>query len=343
LLQRDSLRTFANSQTLITFRSIQSQSGVFGYCFNSVQRQPFNIEAIEVVLGEEKLRVADINPNFSKVIEKTGIPYVYRSRVDATELAVLAASQLLNNHSVALDQIRCLIVVSQSPRLLLPGISSEVHSRMKLPSNCISLDVSQGCSGFVQGLLIANSFLESDSKALLICTDTYRSKLDVDDRSTSSIFSDGASASLISSDPLMRIDSEAHYSEGSGARFLFQSIDHSTNGGFLYMAGSDVYVFTKRVVERQVRSVVQAANREPSEIDCVYPHQASLMVLNSLQQALADFRQVRNSVRTYGNLVSSSIPTLLREDLETWRSQRSVLVGFGVGLSCSTVLLSPYE
>lgn len=308
-----------------------------------MQRLPFNIEAIEVVLGEDKLSVADLNPNFQKVIEKTGIPFVFKSRVDATELAVIAAGQLIQNHSVSVDQIRCIIVVSQSPRFFLPGISSAVHSRLKLPSNCISLDLCQGCSGFVQGLLIANSFLERNSKVLLICTDTYRSKLNVDDRATSSVFSDGASASLITSEPIMRIDGEAHYSEGSGSKYLFHSIDNSSNGGFLYMAGSDVYVFTKRVVERQIRSVVQTANLVPADIDCVYPHQASLIVLKDLQQALCDFRLVRNSVGDYGNLVSSSIPMLLRENLADLRTQVSVLTGFGVGLSCSTLLVSPNE
>jgi len=308
-----------------------------------MQRHPFNIEAIEVVLGEDKLSVADLNPSFQKVIEKTGIPFVFRSRVDATELAVLATHRLIQNHSVSVDQISCLIVVSQSPRFFLPGISSEVHSRIKLPTNCISLDLSQGCSGFVQGLLIANSFLERNSKVLLICADTYRSKLNVDDRATSSIFSDGASASLITSEPIMRIDGEAHYSEGSGSRYLFQSIDDSSNGGFLYMAGSDVYVFTKRVVEKQIRSVVRAANRAPVDIDCVYPHQASLMVLKDLQLALSDFRKVRNSVGDYGNLVSSSIPRLLLDNLALWRAETSILTGFGVGLSCSTLLVSPNE
>jgi len=70
-----------------------------------MQRHPFNIEAIEVVLGEDKLSVADLNPSFQKVIEKTGIPFVFRSRVDATELAVLATHRLIQNHSVSVDQI----------------------------------------------------------------------------------------------------------------------------------------------------------------------------------------------------------------------------------------------
>lgn len=308
-----------------------------------MNRRPFDIRAIEVVLGDERIEVADLNPEFSKVVEKTGIKSVFRSTRDAVDLAISAAKQLIDGHVIRRDEIKGLIVVSQSPRYFLPGISSLVHSEMKLPSSCISIDISQGCSGFVQALVVANGFIDRGSSVLLICTDTYRAKLNVNDRSTSTIFSDAASAALISADPNIRILHEEHYSEGSGYKYLFQKADDRENNGHLYMAGSDVFIFTKRVVARQIRNVIRHSGLVPAEIDCVYPHQASLLVLKELRNSLGDFSKVCISVGDYGNLVSSSIPMLLRDQLAALRTQRSVLTGFGVGLSCSTVLLGPNE
>jgi 3-oxoacyl-[acyl-carrier-protein] synthase-3 len=105
------------------------------------------------------------------------------------------------------------------------------------------------------------------------------------------------------------------------------------------MAGSDVYIFTKRIVESQIRSTVAKAGLMPSDIRVVFPHQASRLVLNELLGKLHDFREVIIDVEHTGNLVSSSIPHLLTRRLDDLYRGINVLTGFGVGLSSSTVVL----
>ena len=303
-------------------------------------RHPFNIKAISSVLGAEKIHVRDVYPNFISVVERTGIQIVHRSHVDATELAIASSKKLLNENEVSLDRIGAIITVTQSPRYSLPGVSSLLHQELSLSSDCITFDISQGCAGFVQGLLIANGFLGRSRDVLLVCTDTYRQKLRNLDRSTVTVFSDGSTASLITSEPCIEVRAEEHYSEGSGNRFLYQSTTTSENEGFLHMSGSDVFVFAKRIVEKQIRDAVLYAGLTPSQVDLVVPHQASLLVLKELQRKLTDFGEFVIEIADTGNLVSSSIPYVLQNRLEELRTKKSVLSGFGVGLSCSTVVLS---
>jgi len=302
-------------------------------------RRPFEIVKVVGCLGDRALRVRDHYPEFEKVLAKTGIETVYSASVDAAELAGRAASNLLDQTTINRNAITALLVVSQSPRYFLPGISSLVHAEIGLSSSCIAFDINQGCSGFVQGLIVANSFVEHGQYVLLVCTDTYRQKTRPGDRSTQTVFSDGATATLISAEPKVMIAAEEHFSDGSGRRHLYQKVDESENDGFLHMAGSDVYVFTKRIVESQIRSAVAKAGLLPSDIQSVFPHQASRLVLNELSAKLHDFREVVVDVEHTGNLVSSSIPYLLTRRLDDLYQGANVLTGFGVGLSASTVVL----
>lgn len=303
-------------------------------------RRPFNIQAITSALGSEKISIRSTYPDFSSVIEKTGIESVRASEVDATELAIAASKNLLSENVSDRELIGAVVVVTQSPSYFLPGISSVVHHELNLRKDCITFDVSQGCAGFVHGLIIANGFLNDQSNVLLICTDTYRRKISQKDRATVSVFSDGATACLLTGEAKIKILAEEHYSEGSGRRFLYQRTDSSENSGFLHMSGSDVFVFAKRVVEKQIRSVVRVANLTPADVDLVVPHQASLLVLSELARKLTDFSEFVIDVQDTGNLVSSSIPFILQNRLQSLRTGTTVLSGFGVGLSSSSVVLS---
>lgn len=302
-------------------------------------RNTFDIVKVVSCLGEQSISVRNHYPEFEKVLAKTGIETVHSADVDAAELACRAARELLDQTEIDPQTVSAVLVVSQSPRYFLPGISSLVHAELGLSSNCITFDLNQGCSGFVQGLIVANGFVAQGRYVLLICTDTYRQKTRIGDRSTQAVFSDGATATLISAEPRIEIAAEEHFSDGSGRRHLFQRIDASENDGYLQMSGSDVYVFTKRVVEAQIRSAVAKAELSPSDIKVVFPHQASRLVLDELSAKLRDFREVVVDVEQTGNLVSSSIPYLLARRLDDLHSGTNVLAGFGVGLSASTVVL----
>lgn len=302
---------------------------------------PFSIEGIGVALGENKLLIRESFPEFVSVIERTGIESVYSTDGSALDLAVNALEHLKSKNPELVQKARVLILVTQSPEYLLPATAFELHKRADLRPDMLVFDINQGCSGFIHGMLVATSMASMFENVLLVCADAYRKKLRLNDRSTQTVFSDGATATLITSRPSLRIGASENFSDGSGIAHLFQGNDATLNEGYLHMSGSDVWLFTKRVVEKQIRSTVMKAGLEISDIDDIYLHQASKLVLDGLKEKLADARSIPTNISDYGNTVSSTIPLLLSSRIETFNRSTSVLCGFGVGLSSSCIVTSP--
>jgi 3-oxoacyl-[acyl-carrier-protein] synthase-3 len=296
----------------------------------------FSINSIGVQFGEKKVSLKSRYCDDERLLSKTGIEYVFESSEDAAILGTKAAEKILGKDR---DEIRVLIVVSQSQTRLLPGISYEIHRNLGLPSECLCLDLVQGCAGFVQGLILASKLVSPSRKVLLICADTYRNKIRPGDRSADAIFSDAASATLISSSRIVSIIGDLHFSDGNGIKHLHQPMDELGNKNFLHMSGSDVFLFTKRIVESQVRSLLATLNIKEEEVDLFIPHQASKLVISELAFKFRSVKKFINSVGVAGNTVSSSIPIALEENLNLLREGTTVLTGFGVGLACSTVVL----
>lgn len=301
----------------------------------------FSIKGIGSALGDTPIEVASISEDFQKAIAKTGISTVFESSVSAYELALKACSDLQNRIGQSLEHVDVILFVSQSPVESLPASACRIQHSLGLDNNCLAFDIGQGCSGFVQGLYLADRLLTESRTVLLICADTYRNKLDRLDRSTSTIFSDAATAILITSEPELAIAASTHITDGSGADLLFHSFDSKKNSGNLHMSGSDVLLFTKRVVFKQTLDTLEKAGIRLVDVANVVTHQASKLVLDELERRFGDDVNFVQDLERYGNTVSSSIPLLLQERLSILKQGPTVLSGFGVGLSSSCIVLYP--
>jgi 3-oxoacyl-[acyl-carrier-protein] synthase-3 len=204
----------------------------------------------------------------------------------------------------------------------------------------LAFDIGQGCSGFVQALYLASKLIVDFDHVLIVCCDTYRAKLDQMDRSTSTLFSDAATAVLISRGGSMRVVGHSHITDGSGASMLYHSRSSSRNNGRLFMSGSDVLLFTKRVVFRQAEETISRAGKKIEDVDNVVVHQASKLVLDELERRFGSEIHFPRNIEKYGNTVSSSIPLLIEDKLEMINAETTIMCGFGVGLSSSCLLLT---
>jgi len=302
----------------------------------------FRFEDIAVVLGEQRIDVASLFPESSALVEKTGIPVVWESSRSAYAMALEASASVLSRRPVVSDsQIELILYVTQSPMHELPSHACMLQSDLGLERELLALDINQGCSGFVQALVLALNTLSEAGSALLVTTDTYRRKLDANDRSTSAIFSDGAAATLITRrKPSHRIVSQLHFTDGSGAKHLHHFGRES--GDRLVMNGREVFLWTHRVVLPQVLAAVQTLPAQKSGAALAFLHQASSLVLNNLSPGLTSSGfVVHRNLQSVGNTVSSSIPILMSEYLSELPGKFLVLAGFGVGLSASAVAIAP--
>ena len=296
----------------------------------------FSIAEIQYEIGENEIDLIRDFPEHEAVLQKTGMPRLYRSDRSVEILATAAAEKLLSLHHEYRSEVGCLIVVSQSSDYHLPSIACSVHQNLGLSPSAMSFDINQGCSGFVQALCVAVSLLESHPCILIVTADKYREKLRAGDRSTESVFSDAAAATLIRRGGLLSITYQSHLTDGSGRRFLVQRI-----GDSLSMSGADVFVWTRSKVLRQIQSAIASESSIARRPQSIYLHQASQLVIDSIRAQLPTDIVVPIDVSRYGNTVSSSIPILLSNELAGFKQNRcSLLAGFGVGLSSSVVSIS---
>jgi 3-oxoacyl-[acyl-carrier-protein] synthase-3 len=236
------------------------------------------------------------------------------------------------------DDIDFLIVCTQNPDGHgLPNMSSALHAALKLPAACACFDVSLGCSGYVYSIGIAKAFMEANGlkRGLVVTSDPYSRIIAPNDRNTAILFGDGATATLMSETPVWKIGASKFGTNGA----LAGNIAVQDNGE-LYMNGRQVFAFTAKVVPGLVADTLKANKLELEDVDLFLMHQGSRYIVDELRRRLnIDADHMPFMAGETGNLVSSSIPTMLSDPL--LESKSSVLIaGFGVGLSWAATHLS---
>lgn len=308
----------------------------------------------EMIEGVDVLKHDNPDWDMPKILDKTGIykRYISARGETAVDLAFEAGKKLIANTSEH-EEIDLLILVTQSPDYVLTTSACILQNRLGLPINCMAFDVNLGCSGFVYALSIASGLIESGvaHKSLILCSDTYSKYIEKNDRTCRPLFSDGAAAVLIERSDADCIGPSEFGTDGaghaslivrrSGAKDADQISDQCR--GSLYMHGSDVFMFTMRVVPSCVTKLLNHAGITLEHIDLIVFHQASKLVIENLIRTMAlNKNKVFTNFDNIGNTVSASIPIALKDAETQGRLKEGdtvLLVGFGVGLSWGATLI----
>jgi len=246
----------------------------------------------------------------------------------------------------------------------MPSNAFLIHNHFEFENRVWAFDYNLACSGYIYGLAIARGMISTNmaKKILLINADTYSKYINVNDRSTSVLFGDGAAISIISTtsdDGVLDIalasagkEFNSFYIPGGGCRIPKDNnskiieTDKSGNERTLeniHMNGFAVWKFISKMVPDQIEDILLKNNLKIDDIDLFVFHQASMLTLNSLIKVLKiDRNKVFFNLEKIGNTVSASIPIAYRdaELANKLRKGNTVLLsGFGVGLSWGSIIL----
>ena len=320
------------------------------------------------ILTNEELAEQFGDWHASQIFLKTGVAVRHVTARDecASDLAVSAAQKLFETGACAVNEIDFLILVTQMPDYFMPTTACLVQDRLGLRTSCGAIDINLGCSGYIYGLAMAKSLVEAGTcrNVLLITSDTYTKWINPKDRSTRTLFGDGAAATFVTG-----IDSEPELigpfvlgSDGSGVKDIVvpaggfrrpitpeTSVENQDETGSwrsqenLYMNGGEVLAFTLRTVPPVIDELLQKSGLTLDEIDLVIPHQANKFMLDRLRAKLKiPAEKYWVNMKDSGNTVSATIPIAI----QSARSQgllkcgdRALLAGFGVGYSWGATLV----
>lgn len=308
-------------------------------------------------------QIAQLFPEWSaeKVANKVGITerHIAADEETATDMAYQAAENLFAQ-GVSRNVVDFIILCTQSPDYFLPSSACILQNRLGLSKNCGAFDFNLGCSGYEYGLAIAKGLIVANvAKNILVLTaETYTKYLHEQDKGNRTIFGDGASATLVSTDGFAEIGEVVVGTDGSGAENLIvrslgarhklplmdEHVDEEgvmVSGDHLYMHGGNVFNFTADVVPPMVEELLEKSHLKQEDVDLWVFHQANKYMINYLRKLLdIDKDKFYIYMQTVGNTVSSTIPIALCEARKEDRLHGNILLaGFGVGLSWGGVML----
>lgn len=308
-------------------------------------------------------QIAEKFPEWSaeKVAGKVGITerHIAADNETATDMAQKAAEQLFAQ-GVDKSQIDFVLLCTQSPDYFLPSSACILQDRLGLSKDCGAFDFNLGCSGYEYGLAVAKGFIVAGiaQNILLLTAETYTKYIHPQDKGNMTIFGDGASATLVSTEGFAEIGEVVVGTDGSGAENLIvrslgtknkalMNDAHSdedgniVSGDHLYMHGGNIFNFTADVVPDMVEKLLKKSGIKQDDVNLWVFHQANKYMINYLRKLLdIDKDQFYIFMEKVGNTVSSTIPIALCEARKENRLHGQViLAGFGVGLSWGGVML----
>ncbi|MFD6330937.1 beta-ketoacyl-ACP synthase III [Streptomyces niveus] len=250
------------------------------------------------------------------------------------------------------------VLATTTPDHRCPATAPDVAQRLGL-TGVPAWDLSAVCSGFLYGLACASSFIRAGTaeRVLLIGADTYSTILDPADRATRAIFGDGAGAVVLragspaedgavssvnlGSDGTLR---DAILVAGGGSRSPFPPGEVPGEGRYFTMRGKTVFRHAVDRMSEASRTAAESAGWDPSDIDCLVPHQANARIIQAVADRLGlPVERCASNIERLGNTAAASIPLALADAAGSGRlrtGDRVLLTAFGGGATWGAAALT---
>ena len=307
-----------------------------------------NIEIIEsgIYLPLNKIENSELEKELSLdngyIEKRTGIKTRHYAEEEVEELAKKAVENLFSNISnkeKTIEKIGIIIVATTTPNNIMPGIANEIQEMLNI-KKCIALDISAGCSGYINALDIAKMYIETEKVeyALVVGADKLTSYTDKKDISTSIILADGAGAILFGA-----TKEKKKYTSNIEAKVDKNKILTCKTSQKIQMKGREVYKYAVTEPVRNIEQLLKTAEVTLNEIKYIIPHQSNMKIIQSIQNKLKiNNEKMYTNIEYVGNTFCASIPIALNEMFEKNllnEGDKIILIGYGGGLNTGSILI----
>ncbi len=283
------------------------------------------------------------------LIRKAGINqrFISQNNKPSSFYAICSFNKIIENKGINKKKIKVLVYVTQTPDYIVPATSVYLQHVLGLDESTVCFDVNIGCSGYVQGLYLAQQLLLQypEEYGILLTSDCSSRLIKSGDTATDTLFSDGASATLISIKEATKNKSFYNtFTDGKLYSTIFCAKQNTTGNGFLELDGIGIISFAIKSVIPNIRVLESKINEKGNFVSYYVFHQASKSINNLIYKKLnLDPKKILDSLGDYGNTSSASIPiTLLHNKIKINQTnlENVLLCGFGVGMSYAAISLN---
>jgi 3-oxoacyl-[acyl-carrier-protein] synthase-3 len=272
------------------------------------------------------------------------------------DMAHRASIRALEDAGVEAKDLEAIIVGTCTPDYPMPS-SACVLEAMLGARNVFSFDVNAACSGFLNALAVADSFIRTGMirNALVVGSDALSRLLNWKDRGTCILFGDGAGAVVLgaSDNGSCGVLSARLRTDGSYVKALYVPAGGSLkpmniervkrNEQTIAMNGKEVFKIAVRSMEEISRLALDDAGVGVDQVSLVIPHQANRRIITALAARLnVPMERVVVNLEKYGNTSAASVPVALDEARKQGRISANDIVllnAFGAGFAWGAAVI----
>ena len=271
-------------------------------------------------------------------------------------LAVSACEKALENASITVNDIDCIVSASAVGIQPIPCMAALIHEKIAKGTSIPALDINTTCTSFMTALDTMSYLLEAGryKRVLIFSCDVASRALNPKQKESFQLFSDGAVAFIIEKtdkeigviDAMQKTWSEgAHSTEirGGLSNLHPENYSEETKEEFMFdMNGKTVLSLSMKKIPEMMKEFLENNDMKISDIDMVVPHQASVAMPIVMEKLGVTEDRFINEVKEFGNMVSASVPLALAHGLENRKIKNGdtiLLIGTAAGLTTNLLLI----
>ncbi|MAV92418.1 MAG: 3-oxoacyl-ACP synthase [Bdellovibrionaceae bacterium] len=330
---------------------------------SSTQRYHTRIAGTGSYLPEKLLTNKDleklVDTDDQWIRERTGISSRHMaSDEEATSDLALRASQIaLREAGLDAKDLDMILVATVSPDMVMPNTACLLQQKLGAP-DCMALDISAACTGFVYGISIADQFIQTghSKNILLVGAEVLHRFVDYTDRNTCILFGDGAGAcvlqrtqegqdSTVYSTHLHADGGISHLFTlpGGGTALPFSQKVLDERLHYVRMNGREIFKHAVRTMSKACDEALTANNMSPEEVNWIIPHQANVRIMEAVAKHFGvSMDKVLNEIEDMANISAATVIVAMDRAIRDGRIQRGhnlLLTAFGAGITSGSALL----
>ena len=301
----------------------------------------------KILNNQDLEKMVDTNDDW--ILTRTGIKErrILDKGIGTSFMAIKAAKQIIQKKKLDPSEIDMVIVATITPDMHVSATAAYVASEIGAV-NAFGYDLQAACSGFLYGMSVASSFIESGryKKIILIGADKMSSIIDYSDRNTCIIFGDGAGAVLF--EPNLEglgMQDEFMRSDGVGREFLRieaggsvmpSTIDSIKNKKhFLFQDGKSVFKYAVSNMANASYQIMERNNLSNEDVNYLVPHQANKRIIDATANRMGIREsKVLMNIEKYGNTTAATIPLILSDYEKKFKKGDNIIfAAFGGGFT----------
>jgi len=270
--------------------------------------------------------------------------------VSIADAAAMAGAKALAEAGIDPSQVGVLINTSVCRANLEPSVAVAVHHQLGLSTSCLNFDITNACLGFVNGIQLAGTMIDSGQVdyALLVDAESIRglheatlARLSSPDATAADLKGQFASLTIGSGAAAMvlgrsDLHPEGHRVKGGASRAGTEH--HELCVGDLNGMSTD----SRALFEAGIALAIETWQHAQAEFDWAgadyfMSHQTSTKHIESMAAAVGlSADRFPMTVETFGNLGPAAVPFTLAQSVDLLQpGMRVVLLGIGSGLNTS--------